>query len=110
MSTPLHTVKDRFGSKEALIAQLMPLLDRQPDETNEELQERLTHVSNRKLMRLWERAQTLRDKFGTREALVDRIVELKLGRPDAELRSRLLGYSTGRLLSTHWGLNRAAKR
>ncbi len=106
MSTPLHTVKEQFGSKEALVAQVMPLLTRDDDESDAEFQDRLMRVSNKKLLRLLERETQLKDQFGTREALVDQIVQARLGRDDADLKSKLLGYSTGRLLSIQWGLNR----
>ena len=103
MSTPLHTVKNDFGSKEALVEKLVPLLDRQDSESDGEFKERLMRVSNRKLLRLWEREQTLREKFTNREQLVDQLVEAQLGRSDTELRNRLLGLSTGRLLSMRAG-------
>ena len=103
MSTPLHTVKSDFGSKEALVEKLVPLLDRQDNESDGEFKERLMRVSNRKLLRLWEREQTLRETFTNREQLVDQIVEAKLGRGDTEMRNRLLGLSTGRLLSMRTG-------
>lgn len=106
MSSPLHTVKSEFGSKDALVDKLMPLLDRLPDESEEEFKDRLMRVSNRKLLRLWAREQDLRARFGSREALVDKIVELKGA--DAEVRRKLLEQGTGRLLSMHWGLARSA--
>lgn len=103
MSTPLHTVKNDFGSKEALVEKLVPLLDRQDNESDGEFKERLMRVSNRKLLRLWQREQTLRSDFTNREQLVDQIVEAKLGRADTEFRNSLLGLSTGRLLSMRTG-------
>ena len=106
MTTPLHTVKEQFGSKEALVAKLVPILERGEGESDADLSERLIRVSNRKLLRLWKRQETLAAGAGTREALVDKIVSAKLGRADADLKAKLLGYSTGRLLSIDWGLNR----
>ena len=103
MSTPLHTAKNDFGSKEALVEKLVPLLDRQDSESDGEFKERLMRVSNRKLLRLWEREQNLRENFTNREQLVDEIVQAKLGRSDTELRNSLLGLSTGRLLSLRTG-------
>ncbi len=108
MSTPLHTVKNDFGSKEALVEKLVPLLDRQDSESDGEFKERLMRVSNRKLLRLWEREQNLRENFTNREQLVDEIVQAKLGRSDTELRNSLLGLSTGRLLSMRTGQLRKA--
>lgn len=112
MSTPLHTVKDKFGSKEALVDALMPLLERNDDESDTEFKDRLMRVSNRKLLRLHERADTLRDGFGSRDKLVDAILDLRgsKGQNRDDQQRALLRQSTGRLLSTHWGLTRAAKR
>ena len=110
MSTPLHTVKNDFGSKEALVEKLVPLLDRQENENDGEFKERLLRVSNRKLLRLWEREQVLRDQYTNREALVDQIVEAKLGRSDSDFRARLLGMSTGRLLSMRSGLAKPTQK
>ncbi len=104
MATPLHTVKSEFGSKESLVGKLMPLLDRQPDEDEAEFKERLMHVSNRKLLNLWQREQSLRSDHGTRETLVDTLVKMRSG--DADLRKKLLGLSIGRLLDQHQNLSR----
>ena len=106
MATPLHTVKEQFGSKEALVAKLVPIVERGAGESDADLSERLLRVSNRKLLRLWTRQETLSAGAGSRDALVDKIVMAKLGRADAELKAKLLGYSTGRLLSIEWGLDR----
>ena len=112
MSTPLHTVKDKFGSKEALVDKLVPLLDRREDESDAEFKERLLRVSNRKLLRLLDRVESVRDRFGSRDKLVDSIIELKgvKGQNADDQRRSLTGQGTGRLLSAHWGLTRAAKR
>lgn len=112
MSTPLHTVKDKFGSKETLVDKLLPLLDRGEDESDEEFKERLMRVSNRKLLRLLDRANAVRERFGSRNKLVDSIIELRgTTGPQADAqRNTLTAQGTGRLLSTHWGLTRAAKR
>jgi len=107
MSTPLHTVKEQFGSKEALVDKLAPLLDRAADESESEFKDRLMRVSNSKLLRLLERDGQLKNGAGNREALVDKIVQARLGRADDDLRTKLLGYSTGRLLSIEWGLTRS---
>jgi hypothetical protein len=105
MSTPLHTVKEKFGSKEALVDTLMGQLDKLDGESEVEFKERLLRVSNRMLLRLWQREQTLRDGHGSREALVDSIVASQDdGGPS---RTKLLGYSTGRLLNMGSGIKSA---
>jgi hypothetical protein len=106
MSTPLHTVKEQFGSKEALVANLAPVLERDGAESDADFQERLLRVSNRKLLRLLERQEQLNNGPGSREALIDQIIEAKIGRKDEQLKAKLLGHSTGRLLSMKWGLDR----
>jgi hypothetical protein len=104
MATPLHTVSEKFGSKEQLVGQLVGLVQNLEGETDSELSARLMRVSNRKLLVLHERESTLKDKFGSREKLVSSLVEKKLGRTDADLESKLTQYSTGRLLSMARGL------
>ena len=99
MATPLHTVKEKFGSKAQLVDQLVGLVQRQDEESDAELTERLMRVSNRKLITLHERENALKAGFGTREKLVSALVEKKLGRADADLESKIGQYSTGRLLS-----------
>ncbi len=106
MPSPLHTVKEQFGSKAALVDKLAPLLDRGPEESESEFKDRLLRVSNKKLMRLWDREQRLRADHGSREALVDKVVELRVQRADPDLRKKLLAFSTGRLLDLHKSLSR----
>ena len=106
MSTPLHTVKDQFGSKESLVEKLAPMLDRAADENEGDFKERLMRVSNRKLLKLLEREETLRNSFGSRESLVDKIVGAQTLESNSTLRERLLGQATGRLLSTWSSLDR----
>ena len=101
MASPLQTVKSRFGSKEALVDKVAPLLDRRPEETADELRERLMRVSNKKLLRLLERAEDISARFGGRDALADAITQQRAGREDAAYKNKLLGHTTGRLLSMH---------
>ena len=108
MPSPLHTVKNDFGSKEALVDQLIPLLERLPEESDIEFKDRLLRVSNRKLLRLWSREQDIQARFGDRGGLIDKIIELR--GVSAASRPALENHSTGRLLSMHWGLERAARR
>lgn len=108
MATPLERVKSEFGSKEDLVGKLAPLLARTADESEEDFRERLLRVSNAKLLRLWDRESTLRETFGSREKLVDAVVELHAG--DADFRTRMLNLSTGRLLDMHATAAKAARR
>jgi hypothetical protein len=99
MTTPLHTVKEKFGSKEQLVDQLVGMVQRRADETDSELKNRLMRVSNRKLVTLHQREELLKNSHGNRDKLITALVEKKLGRSDADLQAKLSGYTTGRLLS-----------
>jgi len=102
MASPLETVKARFGTKEALVEKVLPLLDRQAEETEAALRDRLLRVSNTKLLRLLAQEESLRKDFGSRDALADKVTVLSTGgRLDPDLRARLGKQSTGRLLSRH---------
>ena len=52
MATPLQTVKEKFGSKEQLVSQLVAKLQPLEGESKDEFKARLLTVSNRKLLRL----------------------------------------------------------
>ena len=111
MATPLQTVNTQFGSKDELVKKLIPLVERNADESDAALADRLLRVPNSKLLRLWTRENTLRTKFGTREALVDAVAKLRSGNDaiDADYRTKALKLGTGRLLSLHKSLAKAAK-
>ena len=100
MATPFQTVKSQYESKDALVQKLLPILDRKADESEAQFKNRLLRVSNKKLLNLLKREELLKSKYGTREALATEIVEKRAngGKPDMDLRRKLLNYSTGRLL------------
>ncbi len=110
MASPLQIIKNRFGSKEALVDKVMPLLDRNADETDAGFRDRLLRVSNNKLLRLLEQEETVRRDFGTRAVLADKLTLLSTGGlMDADLRARLGKQSTGRLLGRYSVLARKSK-
>ena len=55
MTTPLQTVKEKYGSKEKLVSQLITHLKPVEGESKDEFQKRLMTVSNRKLLKLMDR-------------------------------------------------------
>ncbi len=103
MATPLQTVKSQFESKQALVSKLLPLLDRPEGEDNTVFEQRLLRVSNKKLLTLWTRAQTTKESFGSKDALIAQVTELK-----GSGAKKIAGMSTGRLLSMHKSLSRKA--
>ena len=91
MSNPQSKVKERFESKEKLIAAVEALM------TDDLWVPRLSadrggnkgikQVSNRKLLRLHDVLTEVKEKFGTRAALIGKVLEL-------EGRSKDTGYQT----------------
>lgn len=79
--TPMQAVKQRFGSKEKLVSQLVSSLQPFEGESADEFKERLLTVSNRKLLRLADRAEALKAAGGF-DKLVASVTELEGGNQD----------------------------
>jgi hypothetical protein len=106
-STPLAAVKAKFGDKEKLVSAVEKL-------TNEELwvsrtnkNKGLAHVSNAKLLRLHATFTAVKEKFGTREKLIDAILQLENRAKDKGLREKLSTWPVPRLFDAY---KSAAKR
>jgi hypothetical protein len=103
MSTksPLSRVKEQFGDKEKLVAAVEKLggEDLWVARTNEN--KGLAHVSNAKLLRLHRVLSEVKEKFGTREKLVDAILELEKRTKDAGYKQRLSAWPVPRLYDTY---------
>ncbi len=103
MSTksPLARVKEQFGDKEKLVAAVEKLGgdDLWVARTNEN--KGLAHVSNAKLLRLHSVLSEVKEKFGTREKLVDAILELEKRTKDAGYKQRLSAWPVPRLYDTY---------
>ena len=103
MSTksPLARVKEQFGDKEKLVEAVQKLGgdDLWVARTNEN--KGLAHVSNAKLLRLHRILTEVKEKFGTREKLVDAILELEKRTKDAGYKQRLSAWPVPRLWDTY---------
>ena len=98
MKTPLQLVNEEHGGKEKLVDKILGNLEADEEEDKADLKRRLLSASNRKLLRLAQSAQVLKEKYGSREKLVAKVAET-LGRAkDADFVKRLDGYTQGRLL------------
>ena len=106
--TPLQAVKRLYGSKEKLIDKLVDLA-RDPDEDAGGVKERLATVSNRKLLRLADVNKRVKDKYGSREKLVDALGKSLGKAKDADYLSSLGAISTARLLDMARTAERRAK-
>jgi hypothetical protein len=105
--TPLASVKEKFGDKEKLVAAVEKFTqdDLWVSRTNKD--KGLAHVSNAKLLRLYAIFTEVKQKFGTREKLVDAVLELEKRSKDTDLRQRLLTWPVPRLFDAY---KSAAKR
>ena len=106
-ASPLTQVKDRFGSKEQLIDAVRALAsdDIFLDRVNED--KGLDRVSNKKLLHLHAVLTDVKERFGTREALITAICDLE-NRKDAGYKDRLERWPTPRLWDWHRSVERNA--
>ncbi|HHH27979.1 MAG TPA: hypothetical protein ENK57_06500 [Polyangiaceae bacterium] len=114
MSTPLNTVKERFESKEKLVAAVEKLMTEDlwvPRLSSDRGGNKgVSRISNAKLLRLHDALSTAKEKFGTRAKLIDAILELDKRSKDAGYRTRLEAYPVPRLLDMHRSSERRAKK
>ena len=79
-STPLQQVNTQFGGREKLVDTILPLLESKDDDTRS----RLMGTTNRKLLRIHATALELKERFGSRKNLIEKIMNLRHpnGKPD----------------------------
>lgn len=107
--TPLATVKERFESKEQLVAAVQALTS--SDLWVDRLGAKgLSRVSNAKLLSLHDKLKDAQSRFKNREALVDAILGLAKHPKDTGLRAALAAYPLPRLLDLHASLAKRSKR
>ncbi len=108
--SPLASVKERFESKEKLVAAVEKLvaLDLWVDRVNST--KGLGKISNAKLLRLHTLLSQAKESFGTRDKLIASIAELAKRSKDSGYSARLGAYPLPRLLDMHRTLARSSKR
>lgn len=111
--SPLAIVKERFGDKDKLVEALKGLttealwLGRVSSDRGRT--KGLEHVSNAKLIRLHAIFTEVKEKFGTRASLIDRIVDLESRGKDQGYRKRLEAYPVPRLYDLYKSASKRAK-
>jgi hypothetical protein len=97
VKAPHAAVKDKFGDKAKLVSALEKLTgdDLWVSRTNKE--KGLAHVSNSKLLRLHATFTEVKEKFGTRDKLIDAILQLENRGKDTGLRQKLSAWPVPRL-------------
>jgi hypothetical protein len=107
MKSPLATLKDKFGDKAKLVAELETLTksdDLWVNRLNES--KGLAHVSNAKLLKLQATFAAVKEKFGTRAKLIDAICEIEKRAKDEGYKTRLGNYPVPRL----WDMYRSSSK
>ena len=94
---PHAAVKDKFGDKAKLVAALEKLTDADLWVARTNKEKGLAHVSNSKLLRLHATFTEVKEKFGTRDKLIDAILQLENREKDAGLRQKLSAWPVPRL-------------
>lgn len=107
-ASPLATVKEKFGSKDKLVDQVVDLLAKTTDEPKDELRKRLAPVANRKLLRLHAVATQVKEAGG-RDKLVAEAAGLLGKAKDKPFIEKLESYSSARLLDTARAARRRAR-
>jgi hypothetical protein len=103
---PVAQVKEQFGDKAKLVAEVEKFTgeDLWVNRTNQT--KGLAHVSNAKLLRLHSIFTTVKEKFGSRDKLIDAILELEKRTKDAGFKSRIAAYPVPRL----WDMYRSSAK
>ena len=104
--SPLTEVKDKFGDKAKLVAAVEKFTgeDLWVGRTNQN--KGLAHVSNAKLLRLHNVFTAVKEKFGTRDKLIDAILEVEKRSKDTGYKTRLAAFPVPRL----WDMYRSAAK
>jgi hypothetical protein len=97
VTNPLEQVKKEFGDKEKLIAAVEAFTGEDLWVARTNKSKGLSHVSNAKLLRLHRTFSEVKDRFGTREKLIDAILELMKRSKDDGFKTRLGKYPVPRL-------------
>lgn len=109
MPSPLAAVKDKFGEKAKLVAELEKFVkdeDLWVSRTNKD--KGLGHVSNAKLLKLHRTFSEVKEKFGTRAKLIDAILEVQKRTKDEGYKTRLSAFPVPRLYDMYKSSSKAA--
>lgn len=99
--TPLLEVKEKFGKKEKLVDELMNKIKRSSDTPKDEFKKKLLAQNNKKLLKLLVRENTVAERFGNRDKLIDSILAAEINnkkKEDKGYRKKLESATSARLL------------
>jgi hypothetical protein len=100
--TPHQLVKKNFEGRAGLVDKLADMVDKQHGDTSkEQVKSRLMALPNKKLLRLYQVEQRVRERFGDKDGLIKHILDKRKEAgltADDSLRTKLEGYTKKRLL------------
>ena len=99
--SPVQKVKEKFGSKDKLVEEILALIKKPSEQTKEELKKILRSQSNTKLVTLLQRETKVKDQFGGRDNLIEALLKSHMGKDakeDKDYRKQLASLGAGRLL------------
>ncbi len=105
---PVGRVKEGHGGKEALAKALAPLLARD-DEDSDVIATRLKTASNSQLLRLKRVTDTVKQKWGSREALITALGNAEKKSKDKDYLAKLATFSLPKLLDLAASAERRAR-
>ena len=109
--TPLAEIKERFGSKENLIKEVKALFDKGDmflDRLN--VDKGLAHVANAKLIKLFDVAGEVKERFSSRAKLTDDLLKLLKREKDTGLKERFDKWGLPRLWDYYRSVAKRIKR
>jgi hypothetical protein len=105
---PAARVKERHGGKEALAKAIAPILARE-DEDEGVIVERLKTASNQQLLRLQRVSAAVKEKWGSREALITALGNAEKKSKDKDYLAKLDTFSLPKLFDLATSAERRAR-
>lgn len=97
-SSPLQRVKSQHTNKAKLADKVLGFLSAPEGEDQDFFEARIKTMSNAKLLRIFDAHQRVEKEFGSKQALVDKIVSAKFAGGNAPYATKIGGYTEARLL------------
>lgn len=95
--SPLQRVREEHGSKADLAKKVIGILDA-GDEDQADFEHRVNTMSNAKLLRLWSAHNTVSDKYGSKDALVQKVTKARFPGGNDDYAAKLSGFTLPKLL------------
>ena len=107
--SPLQIVKEKYGSKEQLVAAAAAVLSPLAGESAEDFGKRLKFVANAKLLHLVQVADKVK-ALGGREALISKVAELRGHAKDKDFVAKLGTATLSMLVDLYTSLSKGKKK